>query len=81
METITIQLPDAVSYAAWAATALLGGIALLSGIVAWFLRRELGNNDKAHDALRKDIKTVESDIKKLLEGLGRVEGMLSKLSR
>ena len=68
MEPITIDLPAAVSAAAWTATGLLGVIALLAGAVAWFLRRELANNDKAHTELRGDIKTVESDVKKLLGG-------------
>ena len=65
MEPITINLSDA---AVWTGTGLLGVIALLLAAVAWFLRRELTNNDKAHTELRGDIKTVENDIKKLLSG-------------
>ena len=46
---------------AWIVTALLTVITLLLGMMAWFLRREILNNDKAHDELRRDVK-------KLLEG-------------
>ena len=81
MEPITIQLSAAVSAAAWIGTGLLGAIALLIGAVVWFLRRELAKNDKAHAELRGDIRIVETDIKKLLEGLGRVEGTLNKLAQ
>ena len=42
--------------------------AILLGIVAWFVRREIKQNDDAHEALQQDIKTVESDVKKLLTG-------------
>ena len=76
---ITIELPTAVSAAAWVITALLAGIGILSGVVAYFLRRELKSNDAAHRELTGDIKTVESDVKKLLAGQGRIEGALNAL--
>ena len=76
---ITIALPTAVSAAAWVITALLTGIGILSGVVAYFLRRELKSNDAAHRELTGDIKTVESDVKKLLAGQGRIEGALNAL--
>ena len=63
---ITIELPAAVSVAAWAIAALLG-------IVVWFQRREVKNNDEAHTELR-------GDVKKLLEGQGRIEGALGVLT-
>lgn len=63
---VTIELPTAISVAAWAIAALLG-------IVVWFLRREVGNNDQAHGALR-------GDVEKLLEGQGRIEGALGVLT-
>ncbi len=47
---------------------LLAAIALLAGVIAWFLRREIGNNDASHLELRGDIKELRSDIKKLLAG-------------
>ena len=59
---ITIDLPTAVSVAVWVVVALFG-------IIAWFLRREFQNNDAAHTELRSDVKT-------LLEAVGRVEGIL-----
>ena len=68
METITIQLSEAVSYAAWAMAGVLAVMAALIGVIGWFLRREIIKNDQAHDEMKGDIKTVESDIKKLLEG-------------
>ena len=49
------------SVTAWIVTALLTTITILLGMMAWFLRREITNNDKAHDELRRDVK-------KLLEG-------------
>ena len=76
---ITIELPTAVSAAAWVITALLAGIGILSGVVAYFLRRELKSNDAAHRELTGDIKTVETDVKKLLAGQGRIEGALNTL--
>ena len=59
---ITIELPTAVSVAAWVIVALFG-------IIAWFLRHRINNNDAAHTELR-------SDVKKLLEAIGRIEGIL-----
>ena len=76
---ITIELPTAVSAAAWVITVLLAGIGILSGVVAYFLRREFKSNDAAHRELRGDVKTVESDVKELLAGQGRIEGALNTL--
>ena len=53
MEPVTVELSATV-------TALLGAIAILLGAVAWFLRRELTNNDKAHAEMRDDIKKLLS---------------------
>ena len=61
MESAVIELPNAVSVAAWVGTVLLAVIAALAAVVAWFLRREIRNNDEAHRELR-------ADVKKLLEG-------------
>ncbi len=76
---ITIELPTAVSAAAWVTTVLLAAIGVLSGVVAYFLRRELKSNDAAHRALTGDVKTVASDVKKLLAGQDRIEGALNML--
>ena len=65
-------------------------IAVLSAVVAmglWVFRREIGRNDKAHgeleskidktrDELRAEIKAVEADVKQLLAGQSRIEGLL-----
>lgn len=55
-------------------TFLLGSITILLGIVAWFLQREIKNNDEAHRQLKAsidetrrelkaDVKTVEANVK------------------
>ena len=67
---ITIELPTAVSAAAWVVAVLLAGIGALAGLCAWFLRREIKNNDEAHRELRTDVKT-------LLSTVGRIEGILT----
>ena len=71
---ITIELPTAVSAAAWVVAALLAAIGGLTAFVAWFLRREVNNNDAAHTELR-------GDVKKLLEAVGRIEGILTGRSQ
>lgn len=71
---ITIELPAAVSAAAWVVAALLAAIGGLTAFVAWFLRREVNNNDAAHTELRRDVK-------KLLEAVGRIEGILTGRSQ
>lgn len=63
---ITIALPMAVSAAAWVIVALLA-------VIAWFVRREIRNNDVAHSEMR-------ADVKRLLEGQGRIEGTLQGLT-
>ena len=65
---IPLDLSAALSLAVWAGTALLGAIALLVGVIAWFLRREIRNNDAAHSELRGDIRELRGDIEKLLAG-------------
>ena len=69
---ITIELPTAVSAAAWAGAVLLAVIGALAGLCVWFLRREIINNDAAHTELRRDVK-------KLLEGdVAWVKALLGK---
>ncbi|MCY4075808.1 MAG: hypothetical protein OXH04_10320 [Acidobacteria bacterium] len=65
---ITLDPSAALPLAAWAGTALLAAIAVLVGVIAWFLRREIRNNDAAHQELRADIKELRGDVKKLLAG-------------
>ena len=70
-----------------AITFLLGSIAILLGIVVWFLQREIKSNDEAHRQLKAgidetrrelkaDVKTIETDVKQLLAGQLRIEGLL-----
>ena len=65
-------------------------IAALLGFALWFLQREIRNNDEAHRELKKemgdtrrelkaDIKAVEADVKQLLAGQSRIEGLLQGL--
>ena len=74
---ISIELPNAVSAAAWFIVALFGAMGALLAVIAYFLRRELHSNDEAHKVLGTDIKEVRTDVKKLLEGQGRIEGALN----
>ncbi len=75
---------------ATAITALLAIIAALLAFALWFLQREIRNNDEAHRELKKeigdtrrelkaDIKAVEADVKQLLAGQSRIEGLLEGL--
>lgn len=59
--TITIGIPAVV---AW----VVGAFGALIAIIGYFLHRELKANDQAHKDLRSDIKTIDSDVKKLLAG-------------
>ena len=52
--SITIQLPTAMTW-------VLAGIGVLLAIIAWFLRREIINNDRAHTVLSEKIDKVGSD--------------------
>ena len=71
---ITIELPTAVSAAAWVGAVMLAGIGALVGLCVWFLRRDIKNNDEAHRELRTDVKT-------LLSAVGRIEGTLTGSGR
>ena len=52
--SITIRLPTAMTW-------VLAGIGVLLAIIAWFLRREITNNDRAHTVLSEKIDKVSSD--------------------
>ena len=49
--SLSIELSAAVSFA-------LAAIVVLLAIIAWFLRREIKNNDAAHAELRADVKKL-----------------------
>lgn len=72
---VTIELPTAVSVAAWVVAALFAVIGALFAVIVWFLRREIRNNDEAHKDLR-------ADVKKLLAGdVAWVRSLLERLPR
>lgn len=72
---VTIELPTAVSVAAWVVAALFAVIGALFAVIVWFLRREIRNNDEAHKELR-------ADVKKLLAGdVAWVRSLLERLPR
>ena len=54
------------SIAAWV-------VVVLFGVIAWFLRREINNNDKAH-------RELNADVKRLLEGQGEIKSALAILT-
>ena len=66
--------------ATWIVTVLLTSITVLLGLIAWFLRREIQNNDKAHDDLRRDVKKLLEGNVAWVTGIGRrlenIENML-----
>lgn len=65
-----------------ATTVVLGIIAGLLAVIAYFLNREMKNNDQAHRELRADVETVESDIEKLLAGdVAWVRALLDRTPR
>ena len=54
-------------------------LALLSAMVGVALRaarREIAQNDGGHKEMKADIKTIETDVKQLLAGQARIEGLL-----
>ncbi len=73
METTTVEIPavavNATAAAAWVIVALLAA-------VAWFVRREIKQNDKAHSDLAADIWNLNVDVKTLLASVSRIEGVL-----
>ena len=69
-EPALIEIPTALTAAVWVMTVMLAGMAALTGTVVWFLKREIKTNDEAHKELR-------SDVKKLLAGQARIEGILT----
>ena len=58
--SITIQLPTAMTW-------VLAGIGVLLAIIAWFLRREIINNDRAHTVLSEKIDRVSSDLSEKID--------------
>lgn len=76
LETMTIELPDAVSMAAWIATALSAVIVFLLGGLLWLVKREIRHNDKAHENLSAAQREQGNDIRKLLVDVGFIRGWI-----
>ena len=77
--SLTIQLPTIVAVAAVVITILLALLSYMVGLAMWTGKREIERNDEAHRVLRTDIKVVEADVKQLLVGQARIEGLLGQL--
>ena len=82
---VTISLPTAVSIAAWIGAALLTALTALVALVLWFLRREIQNNDRAHEKLQADVqklltgdvpwvRTLQDDVRALVRQGGQAVG-------
>ena len=57
-------------------TGLGSVIALLLGLLVWFVRREIKQNDEAHKNLGQRIDRVEGKIDRLSEDVGVLKGIL-----
>lgn len=82
---VTIILPTAVSIAAWIGASLLTALTALVALVLWFLRREIQNNDKAHEKLQTDVqkllagdvpwvRSLQDDVRALVRQGGQAVG-------
>ena len=85
---LSIELPTVVSIAAIVITVLLALIAIMVGLAGWAGKREIARNDDAHrdlkasieasrQELRADVKVVEGEVKRLLEGQARIEATIA----
>ena len=57
-------------------TGLGSVIALLLGLLVWFVRHEIKQNDEAHKNLGQRIDRVEGKIDRLSEDVGVLKGIL-----
>lgn len=64
-------------------TFLLGSITILLGIVAWFLQREIKNNDEAHRLLKASIdetrRELKADVKAVEVNVKTIEASVKQL--
>ena len=81
--TFSIELPTIVAIMAVIVTILLALLSGMAGILLWAGKRELTHNERAHQALQESIEKVErraavieTDVKELLIGQARIEGLL-----
>ena len=83
----SIELSTVVSIAAVLITILLALLTLMVGLAGWTGKREIARNDEAHRdlkasidtsrrELRADVKGIEGDVKRLLEGQARMEATM-----
>lgn len=79
----SIELPTIVAIMAVIVTILLALLSGMAGILLWAGKRELTHNERAHQALQESIEKVErrvavieTDVKELLTGQARIEGLL-----
>ena len=80
---VSIELPTIVAVMAVIVTLLLALLSGMAGILLWAGKRELTHNERAHQALQQGIEKVErraavieTDVKELLIGQARIEGLL-----
>lgn len=73
--SLSIELGAAVSFA-------LAAIVVLLGIIAWFLRREIKNNDAAHAELRADVKRLlAGDVPWVTSLSNRIDRLYDRIDR
>ena len=84
---LSIELSTVVSIAAIVITILLALLTFMVALAGWTGKREIARNDEAHRdlkasidtsrrELRADVKGIEGDVKRLLEGQARMEATL-----
>lgn len=80
---VSIELPTIVAVMAVIVTILLALLSGMAGILLLAGKRELTHNERAHQALQQSIEKVErrgavieADVKELLIGQARIEGLL-----
>ena len=59
-------------------TALGSGVLLLLGAMLWFIRREIQQNDRAHDRLNDKVDCLQSDVTNVRVDVAKILGILSK---
>ena len=79
----SIELPTIVAVMAVIVTILLALLSGMAGILLWAGKGDLTHNERAHQALHESIEKVErraavieADVKDLLTGQARIEGLL-----
>ena len=63
--SIPLELPPLVAWVAGAAGAVM---AVLLGVIVWFLRWEMTRNEATHRELKKSHQDLQTSVQRLLEG-------------